>query len=185
MVVFLLSLSLPLFFHILGSSTTFIFLSKKSVNVVKRRWEARGLKIGPWVDFTGDFGQLFPESVLQTTDVPFSLFSVPGGSWAPRQASLQNRASMGFSRGAKPAHATIQGTRWRFCRETTSRRYEASGPPGQLTQIHGHFPQAAHFLLSLWRLYLVRPITLFTTISDGMNSWLFYDFDDLLWKGRF
>ena len=35
-------------------------------------------------------------------------------------------------------------------------RDEAEGAPGQLAQVHGHLPQAAHLLLALRRLYLVR-----------------------------
>ena len=35
-------------------------------------------------------------------------------------------------------------------------RDEAEGAPGQLAQVHGHLPQAAHILLALRRLHLVR-----------------------------
>ena len=63
---------------------------------------------------------------------------------------------MGDSGGAVPAHATVQGAGERLQGQTEERRHEEEGPPGQLTQVHGHLPQAAHILLTLRRLYLVR-----------------------------
>ena len=61
-------------------------------------------------------------------------------------------------------------------------RDEAEGAPGQLAQVHGHLPQAAHLLLALRRLHLVRygeghnlPSILYTFIRHRVLMFLVYN----------
>lgn len=82
--------------------------------------------------------------------------SFPGRSGASWSAPREDRAAVGDPGGAVPAHAPVQRAGERLQGQAASRGHEAKGPPGQLTQVHGHVSQTTHILLSLRGFHLVR-----------------------------
>ena len=76
----------------------------------------------------------------------------------PQHSADVEKCKMLFVEGIdiswSPTSFPISGGRLRD--ETEEGRHEAKGPPDQLAQVHGHLPEAAHVLLALRRLHLVR-----------------------------
>ena len=81
-------------------------------------------------------------------------FFILGWSWTVWPGSRENWVAMGNSRGADRAHSAVPRKRWGFRHQTASWCDEATRPPSQLSQIHGHFSPSAHLLFTLQWLYL-------------------------------
>ena len=84
---------------------------------------------------------------------PFDFF-ILGWSWTVWPGSRENWVAMGNSRGADRAHSAVPRKRWGFRHQPASWCDEATRPPSQLSQIHGHFSPSAHLLFTLQWLYL-------------------------------
>ncbi len=61
----------------------------------------------------------------------------------------QDRAAMGYPRGAGEADAGVQGDGGRVRDEAEAWRDEEACPPSQFAQVHGNVPSPAHLLLTL------------------------------------